>query len=123
MRNGKIAIITNDKGILFLNQDLSTNAEVSMSSGLPEAGFAFVMQDRVGDIWGANSGATKISFDPSLTNFSTLNGIVGGVSDILRHKGKLIIRTGDDLFQFIPKKSITETSVFKSLDVKELGVL
>ena len=121
MRNGKIAIITNDKGILFLNQDLSTNAEVGLSSGLPETGFGFVMQDRVGDIWGANSGATKISFDPSLTNFSTLNGIVGGVSDILRHKGKLIIRTSDDLFQFIPKKSITETSVFKSLDVKELG--
>jgi len=121
MRNGKIAIITNDKGILFLNQDLSTNAEVGLSSGLPETGLAFVMQDRVGDIWGANSGATKISFDPSLTNFSTLNGIVGGVSDILRHKGKLIIRTNDDLFQFVPKKSITETSVFKSLDVKELG--
>lgn len=121
MRNGKIAIITNDKGILFLNQDLSTNAEVGMSSGLPESGFGFVMQDRVGDIWGANSGATKISFDPSLTNFSTLNGIVGGVSDILRHKGNLIIRTSDDLFQFIPKKSITETSVFKSLDVRELG--
>ena len=121
MRNGKIAIITNDRGILFLNQDLSTNAEVGLSSGLPETGLGFVMQDRVGDIWGANSGATKISFDPSLTNFSTLNGIVGGVSDILRHKGKLIIRTNDDLFQFVPKKSITETSVFKSLDVKELG--
>ena len=121
MRNGKIAIITNDKGILFLNQDLSTNAEVGISSGLPEPGLGFVMQDRVGDIWGANSGATKISFDPSLTNFSSLNGIVGGVSDILRHKGKLIIRTGRDLFQFVPKKSITETSVFKSLDVKEQG--
>jgi AraC family chitin signaling transcriptional activator len=121
MRNGKIAIITNDKGILFLNQDLSTNAEVGLSSGLPQTGLGFVMQDRVGDIWGANSGATKISFDPSLTNFSSLNGIVGGVSDIIRHKGKLIIRTGRDLFQFIPKKSITETSVFKSLDVKELG--
>ena len=121
MRNGKIAIITTDKGILFLNQDLSTNAEVSMSSGLSEAGLYFVIQDRVGDIWGANSGATKISFDPSLTNFSSLNGIVGGVSDILRHKGKLIIRTGRDLFQFVPKKSITETSVFKSLDVKEQG--
>jgi hypothetical protein len=92
-----------------------------MSSGLPEAGLGFVMQDRVGDIWGANSGATKISFDPSFTNFSSLNGIVGGVSDILRHKGKLIIRTGKDLFQFVPKKSITENSVFKSLDVKELG--
>jgi AraC family chitin signaling transcriptional activator len=121
MRNGKIAIITNDKGILFLNQDLSTNAEVGLSSGLPQTGLGFVMQYRVGDIWGANSGATKISFDPSLTNFSSLNGIVGGVSDIIRHKGKLIIRTGRDLFQFIPKKSITETSVFKSLDVKELG--
>jgi hypothetical protein len=121
MRNGKIAIITTDKGILFLNQDLTTNAEVSMSSGLSEAGLYFVMQDRVGDIWGVNSGATKISFDPSLTNFSSLNGIVGGVSDILRHKGKLIIRTGRDLFQFVPKKSITETSVFKSLDVKEQG--
>ena len=121
MRNGKIAIITMDKGILFLNQDLSTNAEVSISSGLPQSGLAFVMQDRVGDIWGANSGVTKISFDPSLTNFSSLNGIVGRVSDIIRHKGKLIIRTGKDLFQFVPKKSITETSVFKSLDVKELG--
>jgi len=121
MRNGKIAIITSSKGVLFLNQDLSTNAEVGLSSGLPENGLAFVMQDRVGDIWGANSGATKISFDPSLTNFSSLNGIVGGVSDIVRHKGKLIIRTSDDLFQFIPKKSITETSVFKSLDVRELG--
>lgn len=121
MRNGKIAIITNDKGVLFLNQDLSTNAEVGLSSGLPEAGLGYVMQDRVGDIWGANSGTTKISFDPSLTNFSSLNGIVGGVSDIIRHQGKLIIRTSDDLFQFIPKKSVTETSVFKSLDVKELG--
>jgi len=121
MRNGKIAIITSSKGVLFLNQDLSTNAEVGLSSGLPENGLAFVMQDRVGDIWGANSGATKISFDPSLTNFSSLNGIVGGVSDIVRHKGRLIIRTSDDLFQFIPKKSITETSVFKSLDVRELG--
>ena len=121
MRNGKIAIITTDKGVLFLNQDLSTNAEVGMSSGLSEPGLKFVMQDRVGDIWGANSGATKISFDPSLTNFSTLNGIVGGVNDILRHKGKLIIRTGRDLFQFVPKKSMTETSVFKSLDVKEEG--
>lgn len=121
MRNGKIPIITNDKGILFLNQDLSTNAEVGLSSGLPEAGFGFVMQDRVGDIWGANSGTTKVSFDPSLTNFSSLNGIVGTVSDIMRHQGKLIVRTSDDLFQFIPKKSITETSIFKSLDVKELG--
>ena len=121
MRNGKIAIITNDKGILFLNQDLSTNAEVGMSSGLPESGLNFIMQDRVGDIWGANSGATKISFDPSLTNFSSLNGIVGGVSDIIRHQGKLIVRTRKDLFQFIPKKSMTETSVFKSLDVKEQG--
>jgi len=121
MRNGKIAIITNDKGILFLNQDLSTNAEVGMSSGLPESGLNFVMQDRVGDIWGANSGATKISFDPSLTYFSSLNGIVGGVSDIIRHQGKLIVRTRKDLFQFVPKKSMTETSVFKSLDVKDRG--
>ena len=121
MRNGKIAIITMDKGILFLNQDLSTNAEVGISSGLAEPGLTYVMQDRVGDIWGANSGVTKISFDPSLTNFSSINGIVGRVSDIIRHKGKLIIRTGKDLFQFVPKKSITETSVFKSLDVKELG--
>ena len=70
MRDGKIAIITMNKGILFLNQDLSTNAEVGISSGLPQSGLVFVMQDRVGDIWGANSGATKISFDPSLTNFS-----------------------------------------------------
>ena len=121
MRNGKIAIITTDKGILFLNQDLSTNAEVGKSSGLFETGMYFATQDRVGDIWGTNSGLTKISFDPSLTNFSSLNGIEGGVSDIIRHQGKLIIRTFDDLYQFIPKKSITETSVFKSLDVKELG--
>ena len=121
MRNGKIAIITLDKGILFLNQDLSTNAEVGMSSGLSEPGLNRVMQDRVGDIWGANSGATKISFDPSLTNFSSLNGIVGDVTDIIRHQGKLIVRTEKDLFQFVPKKSMTETSVFKSLDVKERG--
>ena len=121
MRNGKIAIITTDKGILFLNQDLSTNAEVGTSSGLFDSGIYFATQDRVGDIWGTNSGVTKISFDPSLTNFSSLNGIQGGVSDIIRHQGKLIIRTSDDLFQFVPKKSITETSVFKSLDVKELG--
>jgi hypothetical protein len=121
MRNGKIAIITSDKGVLFLNQDLSTNSEVGMSSGLPESGLNRVMQDRVGDIWGANSGATKISFDPSLTNFSSLNGIVGDVTDIIRHQGKLIVRTEKDLFQFVPKKSMTETSVFKSLDVKERG--
>ena len=121
MRNGKIAIITIDKGVLFLNQDLSSNSEVGMSSGFPESGLSLIMQDRVGDIWGVNSGATKISFDPSLTNFSSLNGIVGGVNDIIRHQGKLIIQTEKDLFQFVPKKSMTETSVFKSLDVKQFG--
>ena len=121
MKNGKIPVITSDRGILFLNQDLSLNAEIGVKSGLHEEGFSYYIQDRAGDIWGANSGITKISFDPSLTNFSSINGLKGGVSDIKRIGGVLYVRTSDDLFRFNPKKSVADLSTFTSMGITELG--
>jgi len=64
---------------------------------------------------------TKISFDPSLTNFSSINGLKGGVSDIHRIGGTLYVRTSDDLFRFNAKKSVADLSTFSSMGITELG--
>ena len=121
LKNGKIPIITSKNGILFLNQNLTINALVEEQTGLPESGITNYIQDRVGDIWVGNTGMTRISFEPSLTNFSQKNGLRGIVSDIERINGQLYVRTGKDLFRLTVKKSVEGTSTFQSMKVVELG--
>jgi uncharacterized protein YoxC len=79
------------------------------------------MEDRAGDLWGTSDNIFKLSFDTTITYFSTLNGLKGDVGAIKRINGKLLIKTNQDLYDFVPKKSITENSIFEKNHVDELG--
>ena len=76
------------------------------------------MEDRAGDLWGTSDNIFKLSFDTTVTYFSTLNGLKGDVGAIKRINGKLLIKTNQDLYDFVPKKSITGNSIFEKSGLK-----
>ena len=69
------------------------------------------MQDRVGDVWATSDNIFRVSFDTSMTYFSTINNLHGFVSAIKRINGKLYVKTNQDLYDFEPSTSLNEQSV------------
>ncbi|MFN5986948.1 MAG: SpoIIE family protein phosphatase, partial [Chitinophagaceae bacterium] len=57
----------------------------------------------------------------NLTYFSTINNLHGFVNNIKRIGGKLYVRTNKDLYNLVPKTSISEQSTFVNNNVNELG--
>ena len=112
LKDGTIPITTNKGGFLFINTDLSIKAILNEENGLFDNDIGETFQDRNGDVWAANVGLFRVDFDTTLTYFSPKNKLIGIVTNVLRHKGKLYVRTERDLYTFVPKTNIFEQSQF-----------
>ena len=112
LKDGTIPITTNKGGFLFINTDLSIKAILNEENGLFDNDIGETFQDRNGDVWAANVGLFRVDFDTTLTYFSPKNKLIGIVTNVLRHNGKLYVRTERDLYTFVPKTNIFEQSQF-----------
>ena len=112
LKDGTIPITTNKGGFLFINTDLSIKAILNEENGLFDNDIGETFQDRNGDVWAANVGLFRVDFDTTLTYFSPKNKLIGIVTNVLRHNGKLFVRTERDLYTFVPKTNIFEQSQF-----------
>ena len=121
LKNGIIPISTTKGGLLFIDNQLKIKSMLNMSNGLDFDYVTSTMQDRTGDVWGTSDNVFRVSFDTSLTYFSTINNLHGVVNSIKRVNGSLYIRTNKDLYDFVPKKNINEQSTFEKNNVNELG--
>jgi hypothetical protein len=121
LRSGIIPIATTKGGVLFVDNQLKIKSKLNITNGLDFDYVTSFMQDRAGDVWGTSDNIFKVSFDTSLTYFSTINNLHGSVNTIERINGRLYVRTNKDLFDFVPKKNIDEQSVFEKNNINELG--
>lgn len=121
LRNNIIPISTTKGGLLFIDEQLQIRSILNISNGLDFDYVTSTMQDRVGDVWATSDNIFKVSFDTSMTYFSTINKLHGPVRNIKRYNGKLYVRTSKDLYDFVPKQKLDEQSVFIENDVNELG--
>ena len=121
LRNNIIPISTTKGGLIFIDDQLQIRSILNSSNGLDFDYVTSTMQDRAGDVWGTSDNIFRVSFDTSMTYFSTINKMHGFVNAITRIDGKLFVRTNKDLFDFVPKKKINEQSVFEKNNVNELG--
>ena len=121
LKNGIIPISTTKGGLLFIDNQLKIKSMLNMSNGLDFDYVTSTMQDRAGDVWGSSDNVFRVSFDTSLTYFSTINNLHGVVNSIKRVNGRLYIRTNKDLYDFVPKTNIHEQSTFEKNNVNELG--
>jgi hypothetical protein len=119
--NNIIPIVTIKGGLLFIDDKLQIRSILNTSNGLNFDYTSSTMQDRAGDVWGTSDNIFKVSFDTSITYFSTINKLKGSVSAIKRVDGKLFVRTGKDLYDFVPKTNINEQSVFEKNNINESG--
>jgi hypothetical protein len=121
LRDGSIAITTTKGGVIFIDKKLTIKDILSNNNGLEDNHATSLIQDRSGDIWGTNFGLFRVSFDSTITYFSEINNLKGGVVDVLRNNGKLFVKTTEDLFDLVPKVGENSVSKFVSNNVKDLG--
>ena len=119
--NNIISIVTLKGGLLFIDEQLQIRSILNTSNGLDFDYVTSTIQDRVGDVWATSDNIFKVSFDTSMTYFSTINKLHGSVNTIKRIDGKLYVRTSRDLYDFVPKKKLEDQSVFEENNVNELG--
>jgi hypothetical protein len=123
LENGIIPIPTMKGGLIFIDNQLAVKAILNEENGLIDNYITNTFQDRNGDVWGANVGLFRVNFDTTLTYFSPKNKLRGLVTNVLRHKGTLYVRTVKDLYTFVPKTNVYEQSQFFGNKVNELGLL
>jgi len=121
LRNGIIPISTTKGGLLFIDEQLQLKSILNASNGLDFDYVTSTLQDRAGDVWGTSDNIFRVSFDTSLTYFSTINQLHGFVNSIQRIDGKLYVRTNKDMYDFVPKTNIKEQSTFEKNGINELG--
>ena len=122
LKDGTIAIATTKGGVIFIDDNkLSVKAVLNQNNGLEDNHATSLIQDRSGDIWGTNFGLFRVSFDSTMTYFSEINNLKGGVGDILRSNGKLFVKTTENLFDLVSKTNKYLKSEFKSNNVNDLG--
>jgi hypothetical protein len=121
LRNGIIPISTTKGGLLFIDDKLNIKSVLTSKNGLDFDYVTSFIQDRAGDVWGTSDNVFRVSFDTNLTYFSTINNLHGFVNNIKRIGGKLYVRTNKDLYNLVPKTSISEQSTFVNNKVNELG--
>jgi hypothetical protein len=121
LRNGIIPISTTKGGLLFIDEQLRLKSILNASNGLDFDYVTSTLQDRAGDVWGTSDNIFRVSFDTSLTYFSTINKLHGFVNSIQRIDGKLYVRTNKDMYDFVPKTNINEQSTFENNGINELG--
>ncbi len=118
LKNGIIPMTT-DFGLVFFDQNLQIQTVLNTDNGLNFNHIVSYTQDRENDVWGASNEIFKVSFDTTLTYFSTKNNLRGGVSQIARFNGKLYTSTNADLFEFKPKTKMENFSTFENKGVNE----
>ena len=118
LKNGIIPMTT-DLGLVFFDQNLQIQTVLNTENGLNYNHIIGYTQDRANDVWGASNEIFKVSFDTTLTYFSTKNGLRGGVGNIGRYNGKLFVSTNADLFAFNPKTKMENYSTFDKQGVNE----
>lgn len=121
LSNGLIAVGTTKYGLILIDQNLELKRIVNTSIGLGSNYVADIFEDRSNDIWVASNGASVITTDPSLTYFTTTNGLFGGVGGMLRMGGRFFVKTGTDLYELIPPKDNFGSVGFKPQGVDEAG--
>ena len=121
LKNGIIPISTTKGGLLFIDEQLRLKSILNTSNGLSYDYVTSTIQDRAGDVWATGDNIFRVSFDTSLTYFSTINNLNGFVNSINRINGKLYVRTKKDLYDFVPKTNINGQSTFEKNNINELG--
>ena len=121
LKNGIIPISTTKGGLLFIDEQLRLKSILNTSNGLSYDYVTSTIQDRAGDVWATGDNIFRVSFDTSLTYFSTINNLNGFVNSIDRINGKLYVRTNKDLYDFVPKTNINGQSTFEKNNINELG--
>ena len=121
LKNGIIPISTTKGGLLFIDNKLNIKSILTSKNGLDFDYVTSFIQDRAGDVWGSSDNVFGVSFDTSLTYFSTINNLHGSVGNIKRIGEKLYVRTNKDLYYLSPRKNIFNESTFEKVNVNELG--
>ncbi len=111
-------------GIIGMNQEGKALFELSTDNLLLNDNVNHLFIDKWNNLWIAtNNGLSRVEISSAFSYFSPVNNVKGGVSSIVRHKGKFYIATTQGLFYLDNTYFLQQTihgNMFKSVrDIKD----
>jgi len=101
--DGTFALATTGAGLAIIDRSGRRVQVVDKSGGLRSDGVYFVHPDRQGALWlGLASGIARVETPSPVTFFGEQSGIEGGVTQFVRHRGRLYIVTENGAYHLRP---------------------
>lgn len=114
--DGRYALATLWGGVVIIDRKGRLLQIVDKKAGLHNETILFVFPDREGGLWlGTNNGIARIEASTPLTVFQESQGLTGGVSSVIRHKGRLYVGTSAGLGYLAEPASPGISSIIKFL--------
>ncbi len=94
LNDGRLAIATDNRGVIVLPTGGGNPQIVDRASGLQNNGVQNLFQDRQDGLWlPLTVGISRVDLTSSLSFFGDAHGTVGNINNFERHKGTLFIST------------------------------
>ncbi|HEX8169902.1 MAG TPA: diguanylate cyclase [Thermoanaerobaculia bacterium] len=94
LNDGRLVIASRQHGLMILERDGAIEQFIEEGAGLPDAVISEVRVDREGSLWLAMEGPiVRIDLASPVSVFDARRGLRGGVSDVVRHQGRLYVAT------------------------------
>ena len=98
LRNGSIAIGTQDEGLFLLHEDGNLQLHMNMEKGLRNNTVISIFEDRAGNLWlGHNNGITLLELSLPFRILGPHNGVQGTGYTARLHKDKVYLGTNVDV--------------------------
>ncbi len=97
--DGRIALSSFNAGAIILDRAGRLQLVLDKSTGLPDDDIKRLYHDGMGSLWLAmNYGFAKITIPSHFSYFTDFHGLEGNVAHITRHRGQLVVATGQGIF-------------------------
>ncbi len=112
LTDGSFAFATLDGGLAIMDRQGKTQQVINRDTGLSSNAILAVFVDNRGLLWLAPENAiVQVEYPSPLSVFDVKSGLIGGILDMVRHKGVLYVATGNGVFYLDPL-----SSAFKSVE-------
>jgi signal transduction histidine kinase len=115
--DGSLALATERRGVMILDQSGRVRQILDKSSGLKDVHVKFIFVDRQGGMWlGLNNSIARYEVSSPSTMFLGTPGMENGVVGLTRHKGTLYASTGLGIYYLQPARTPSELPAFKHVN-------
>jgi signal transduction histidine kinase/CheY-like chemotaxis protein len=116
-----LAVLVQDSGVYLLDRQGHLVEDLTVDSGLADAGFESLGEDREGGLWvGTDTEITRVQCGSGYSEFDHELGLPKGfVADVARYQGKIYTATQHGVYVLRPAEDVSKSALFFRLGERD----